>query len=339
LNRVLPWFVVMLFPAQLLAQPCADYAKAVEAGRLTDVALNELSGLARSSDGGYWAHNDSGDSARIFKLSGDGKVEGTWNMISITAVDFEDMANAPCADGSACLVVADTGNNSKDREVMALHRFAEPIGPGAIAPIETTSFKYPDGNHDAEAVFATAEAAYVINKDGNQSRLYRVPWNAEQTVTAELVTTFAEPLTVTAADLSTDGTRLLVRGYLSIAEFDVSESLVSGFAAPPKYLPYSFDGQGEAITFTGSGGGFITISEATNAVVHRHECVVPETGADAGMDAATQEDTGSTPQVLDMGADTQAANPESHADDSCAGFFPLWLLPVFMRRRRSDENH
>lgn len=332
--RVLPWLLVMLFPAHVLAQPCVDYAKAVEVGRLSDAALNELSGLARSSDGGYWAHNDSGDSARIFKLGEDGKVEGTWNMVGITAVDFEDMANAPCADGSACLMVADIGNNSKDRDVVALHRFAEPIGPGAIALIETTSFRYPDGNHDAEAVFATAEAAYVINKDGNQSRLYRVPWSPDQTVTAELVTTFAEPLTVTAADLSADGTKLLVRGYLSIAEFDVSVSLVSGFAAPPKYLPYSFDGQGEAITFTGSGGGFITISEATNAVVHRHECVVIETEADAGMDAATQEDMGSTPEVsLDMG-DTQAANPESHVDDSCAGFFPLWLLPVCMRRRR-----
>lgn len=329
-------FVLGMLPVQLFAQPCADYANGVQVGRLDDATLNELSGLARSSDGGYWAHNDSGDLARIFKLATDGSVEGTWNLVGIDAVDFEDMANAPCADGSSCLVVADIGNNSRAREVVLLHRFAEPTTAGAIALIETTSFRYPDGNHDAEAVFATAEAAYVINKDGNQSRLYRVPWNPDQTVTAELVTTFAEPLTVTAADLSVDGTRLLVRGYLSIAEFDVSSSFVTGLTTP-KYLPFSIDGQGEALTYTGSGGGFIAISEATNAGVNLHACVAePDPEVDAGTDAEIAEiaDMGDTPApVADMATETPS-KPVSHTDDSCAGFFPLWLLPVFLRRRR-----
>ncbi len=333
---LLPTLLVVLLPAQLWAQPCLDYAKGVEVGRLDDASLNELSGLARSSDGAYWAHNDSGDIARIFKVAADGKVSGTWNLAGIDAVDFEDMANAPCADGSACLVVADIGNNSRDRDVVALHRFAEPVAPGAIALIETISFRYPDGNHDAEAVFAKADAAYVINKDGNQSRLYRVPWNTGEIVTAELVTTFTEPLTVTAADLSTDGTRLLVRGYFSIAEFDVTSSFVTGLTSP-KYLPFSIDGQGEAITYSGSGGGFITISEATNAVVNHHACLaVPEPEPDAGSDASTQ-DLGNTPEPVTDMAQPQPETP-AHTDGSCAGFFPVWLLPVFLRRRREQPE-
>jgi hypothetical protein len=162
--------------------------------------------------------------------------------------------------------------------------------------------------------------------------LYRVPWNTTEVVTAELITTFTEPLTVTAADLSLEGTRLLVRGYFSIAEFDVSTSFVTGLTSP-KYLPFSIDGQGEAITYSGSGGGFITISEATNAVVNHHACVaVTEPETDAGTDASTR-DMGNTPEpVADM---AQPQVPETtNPDDSCAGFLPLWLLPVFLRRRR-----
>lgn len=316
------------------AEPCATYKQGVEVGRLTDVTLDELSGLARASDGDFWAHNDSGDEARVFKVKFDGTVVGTWTLAGVDAVDFEDMANAPCADGrGSCLVVADIGNNLKNREVLSLHRFSEPNEPGVDVVVETTRFMYPDGPRDAEAVFAQGDAAFVISKEGNQSGLYRVPWSTNEVVTAERLVQFAEPLAVTGADLSADGKSLLVRGYFSIAQFEVlgPERWAETLSQAPDYAPFRAERQGEAVVFRGGAPGFITIGESQNAVVNWYDCAAPPVSEDPiePVDPSDPNDA-STPPAAPL------------APDSCGGWVPWWVVfgPGFgaLGRRRRGKN-
>ncbi|MEZ4458750.1 MAG: hypothetical protein R3E66_03290 [bacterium] len=330
------WFVLagaLLWAATGYAEPCESYVKGVEVGRLNDARLNELSGLARASDGNLWAHNDSGDTARVFKVSTTGEILGTWNLLGVTATDFEDMTNAPCPQG-ACLIVADIGNNSTNRQELQLHRFVEPTTPQDVT-VETTTFRYPADPVDAEGVFAVQDAVYIVSKEGNLTQVFRVPWNTTEIQTAEQVATMTEPLAVTGADLSEDGTKILVRGYFSIAEFTVNGRIEDAFVSP-RYLPYAAEMQGEAVVYLKDQPGVVTIGEAVNAKVMRYACAAvdaPDVGqADMDVQAgdvgnANAEDSGSTPDV-----GTPPPTP-ARSSDGCGSVVPWWLLLGFWRRR------
>lgn len=81
--------------------------------KVQDARIDELSGLAasRAYPGCFWAHNDSGDTARLFLLNAKGETVAVVNLAGVTARDWEDIAFA-----GGYLYVGDIGDNDGDRK-------------------------------------------------------------------------------------------------------------------------------------------------------------------------------------------------------------------------------
>ncbi|GAB3383156.1 hypothetical protein NCG89_13215 [Spongiibacter taiwanensis] len=145
--------------------------------------LNEMSGLASSfvSDHLLWAHNDSGDSARLFRLNTNGEVLGQVNIRGASAFDWEDIASFKDANGNAFLLIADTGDNTGLRPFVDLYLLAEPgLDAAEAKTLRRYTVVYPDGPRDTEAVAidAVERSVYLLSKRDDNPRLYRFSLDA-----------------------------------------------------------------------------------------------------------------------------------------------------------------
>lgn len=190
--------------------------------RLAD--LPEASGVAasRRTPGVLWAQNDSGEPV-IFALDEHGAVVRRVRVAGAKVEDWEDMAVGPCPQGS-CLYIGDIGDNNGKRDHITVYRAAEPSpSEASTAFVETVHATYPDGAHDAEALFVTSSSdVFIITKgDPGPIALYHLPRPFRPGATAQLervgapatgaateVETKDRP---TAADASQDGQWIAVR--------------------------------------------------------------------------------------------------------------------------------
>jgi hypothetical protein len=235
--------------------------------------LSEASGVAasRRTPGIFWAHNDSGDPV-IFALDRQGAVTGRVRVTGATVDDWEDIAAAPCPQGS-CLYIADIGDNSGNRKHITLYRVSEPAaGDAATAPVEVFHATYPDGPHDAESLFVTRDSdIFLITKgDPGPVALYRFPkaLTSGKPMPLERV---GEPMAdakveakdrPTAADASPDGTWVAVRTTKWVAFYRTTD-LVAGRWREAFRTDLSSLGErrGEGITFAGDNA-VVLVGEA-----------------------------------------------------------------------------
>lgn len=242
--------------------------------RLAD--LPEGSGVAasRRTPGVLWAHNDSGDPV-IFALTEEGSVIRRIRVTGAKVDDWEDIAVGPCSQGS-CLYIGDIGDNNGTRDRITVYRAPEPSPQEAsTVPVEVVHAAYPDGAHDAEALFVTSDSdVFIITKgDPGAVALYRFPRPFRPGATAQLerigapatgtkVETKDRP---TAADASQDGQWIAVRTTHAVVFYRTAD-LISGrwreaFRTDVTSLR---EPRGEGITFAqqetvvlvGEGGGF-----------------------------------------------------------------------------------
>jgi hypothetical protein len=185
--------------------------------------LPEASGVAasRRTPGVFWAHNDSAD-ALLFALDDRGAIGGRVRVAGAKVDDWEDVAVGPCPQGS-CVYIADIGDNSGRRDRITVYRTPEPAPRDASTQqAEVFDAAYPDGPHDAEALFVTPNAdVFIITKgDPGPIALYRFP-RPLQTGTIMRLERVGAPATdaktvdsaerPTAADASQDGQWVAVR--------------------------------------------------------------------------------------------------------------------------------
>lgn len=201
----------------------------VEVGVTRLVGLPEASGMAisRSSPGSFWSLNDSGKPL-VSILDGSGKIARSVQVSGAAVDDWEDVSIGPCPNGS-CLYVADIGDNNSSRPEITVYRVPEPRAQdSATARPEVLSATYPDGPHDAEALFvAPGGELFVITKE-RPSVVYRFPRAADEGRASRLERVVALPLDrVTDAETSPDGTWLAVRTNDELAILR-TQSLVSG---------------------------------------------------------------------------------------------------------------
>lgn len=247
----------------------------------------EVSGIVPSptTPGLLWLHNDSGDTARLYAVATDGTVLGTLTLPGVTAVDFEDLAAAPCPDGpAACLWVADTGDNSWDdasaaRDGLAVIAVQEPavdasapFGSMAAERVWRFPFATEGGPANIEAFVALPDASALVfyEKVNDNARIFRLdaPFTEGMTAEARVASHFDTPGTGTAlrlatgADLHPGGTRLLLRTYqalwqadlTAVALDDVEQADFAEVARPAEL-------QGEAACYDETGRGVWTVSE------------------------------------------------------------------------------
>ena len=141
---------------------CEESYGPIETGAwVRETSLTEISGMVASPSREHvlWMHNDAGDDARLYAVGIDGADRGRITL-PIDAVDWEDMAAAPCPDGSGpCIWVGDIGDNDANRDSVSVYAVPEPHIDGRIVANEFWHFpfRYPNGPRDAEALVVSPE--------------------------------------------------------------------------------------------------------------------------------------------------------------------------------------
>lgn len=259
-------------------------------GMLTDTRLIEVSGIAASARnaGTLWAHNDSGDTARLFAIDESGATRVAYTVTGASATDWEDLALGPGpVGGESYLYVGDIGDNGRSRSNVVVYRVPEPTvtgsGTQALDGAAALTLRYPDGSRDAEALFVdpTTGELYIIEKSGSGGAvgIYRAPAGlAAGTVTVlTRVGTLNLPggitNAVTAADITNDGKAIAVRTYGSVRLWsrDDDQTVSAALGATECRGPVPAESQGETVTFRPDARAYYTVSEGGRADLHRFD--------------------------------------------------------------------
>jgi len=269
-RTVARFLIVALFATAATAASPAMPIRLEPVARVVHLPIAEQSGIVMSHTypGVFWVHNDSGDSARLFALTADGKVimpqwlsdeyipdapngpVGTKQpypglvIESASNIDWEDIA----LDGDT-LYIADTGNNGNARRDLGVYVLPEP-NPRAtdrqralkFLPVAYPSQKtYPgeQWHYDCEALFVFHGKLYFVTKHRAPGQinvpeisadLYRLDTAYTDRVNALALVDSKSNFGgwVTAADLSPDGKRLAVLTDFPVASVWLFDTPASG---------------------------------------------------------------------------------------------------------------
>jgi hypothetical protein len=296
-------------PAARAAALCA-LADAPLTATVQAPELVETSGLAvsrpSSNNGVIWAHNDSGDTARIIAFAADGAPRGVFELRGAEAIDWEDMAIAPIREEATPalfdMFLGDIGDNAAARTEIVVYRVREPQAApagGVIDVLERIVLRYPDTPHDAEtlmadpltgdlvivtkeiiagdsAVYVTSEAALATGT--TTATLERAGTITKATLTSGKTAPDGASALVagvgwlpTGGDISRDGALIAIRTYASVFIWarEEGQSVAEALAAAPCEAPSALEAQGEAIAFTAEGDGYYTVSEGASPTLYR----------------------------------------------------------------------
>lgn len=243
--------------------------------RMGAVDQNEISGIAlnRSCENRLWGINDSGNGPYLYLFDArSAETRCIFKLENMENIDWEEMGNFTKRDGSQGLFIADIGNNFLNRDVLAIYLFEEPscdCGQNenlSLAPdYQRIDFVYPDGTHNAEAMFFDdlTRDIYLISKTQDRSGVYLLPYpqDTENTDTLSYLGSLPFPLVV-AADYSAEAGQLMVKTYDQIFIWSNPEGkpISSLIFDVPKNAPYyPTEMQGESIAITSEG--YYTLSE------------------------------------------------------------------------------
>ena len=276
-----------------------------EVGAVPD-ELKESSGLAisRTQPGVLWSHNDSGDGPSLYAIDISGKLLGVFRVSGAMARDWEDISSGPCPaemstpappEKSACLFIADTGDNNQVRPDVSIYIVVEPrvadAGAGSSVAARTLRYRYPSGPTDAEALAVKPNGDLTIVSKGRSGTIdfYSIPAASvtKAIASSEIVTAIFAGNTgirpdqrigrlVTAAAVAPDGMTLAVRTYYQVYFFkqvtrrgqlrweDIGDSCALGDAEP----------QGEGIDYLDSKTLLLTSERARGrpGSIHRLQC-------------------------------------------------------------------
>lgn len=255
---------------------CPEYARPTRTGALEARRIDELSGLVSSqrNPGVLWAHNDSGDSARLFAISEAGALLLEVELADVTATDIEDMALGLASDGTSTLYLADIGDNDERRDEVRVYAVAEPLlsehsDKRISLEASTLRLTYADGPHNAETLlFDPIDPGLWIVTKGISANVYRASL-AGPVQKLERVSTLTFPI-ATGGSISPDGRAILIRGYASASLWlrARGSSIAEAFATTPCRVPLASEEQGEAIAFAADNLGYWTASEGENSILY-----------------------------------------------------------------------
>lgn len=253
----------------------AEFSPARTLQELTNDTLDEVSGLESSivNAGMLWVHNDSGGKSEIYLIDTLLNIKMQVKLLGIKNRDWEDIAVGPGPEvGKSYVYVGEIGDNNGKHKTKKIYRFEEPMMKDSfsleIADFDTIEFTLPFKKKDTESLMIDpiTKDLFVISKREEPVYVYQLkyPQSTHDIITAEEL--ISMPLTqITAADISPDGTEIVVKNYEYIYYWKraIGESLESTLKTKPTLLSYEQEPQGEAITFAQNGSGFYTLSETS----------------------------------------------------------------------------
>lgn len=298
---------------------CPVCGKAQTMGELpADLPEGSGLGVSRLHPGIYYSMNDSPTSdIRVTAFNEKGSLVASLKLENVHSKqgfgkggqgDVESWATGPCNPGedSNCIFIGDTGHNcarpsekcTYHRKLYSIMRFSEPkklpaAGGEASLVGERFWFRYPDGQHDAEAMFLTPQGTiYIVTKeDRGNSQIFIVPeLRLGSTVEAVQVGTISPPygeLLFTAASYKKSGNwhGISLRTYSNIFYYPIApgQAVEDALKAEPCDLPAGKLVQAEGVGWTTDGSGYITITEAgdgaapgTRGPILKVECKAPQ---------------------------------------------------------------
>ncbi len=268
------------------------YGSPVKLGELEDTTIRESSGIvaSRRNPGLFWTHNDSGDGPFLYAFDRRGGRRGVWHVKGARSRDWEDIAVGPGPErGRAYLYIGDIGDNTEKREEIVVYRISEPlITPGDAAtsksaprqtetPAEAIRLRYPDGQHDAEALLvhpATGDLYIIIKTSASRTTVYKLtaPFSASAIHTLTRVGEVSIPSVlggmITGGDIGPDGRRVILCDYLGGYELvlpsgdDIdSRSFDTIWRQPVSRVALGGRQQGEAVCYRADGEAILSTSE------------------------------------------------------------------------------
>lgn len=248
------------------ASVAATAAASSELFTYADPQIDESSGIAASSfDETFYTHNDSGDSARFFRVDAHGNTVAVYTLRGAHNVDWEDMATGTDAAGKPVLYFGDIGDNDHVRKEIAVYVVPEPHGPSSDVTWTRYRFSYPDGAHDAEALLVNPHSRriYIATKEFlNDGTLFAAPATLTTTGLNVLTAVGSVPPLTTSGDFAPDGTRVVLLTYATAFWADDVGGAWHRFKVP---LPH----QAEAIAYTRDGSSVLIGGEAAHSIVYR----------------------------------------------------------------------
>ncbi len=219
--------------------------------RIADDRIVECSGLAYAG-GWWWALNDSGNPPRLYRASAPWFEDAQeFEVPGATNVDWEELAVL-----GGDLLVCDIGDNGRRRDDLVLYR-VRPTAEG-VELVATYPVAYPDGRHDAEAVWVWRDRVHIALKDRGEEAtwVYRfdalrdareLPAGERNVATRLAALDLPRGEQLTAADVCADG-RLALLTYGRLCLYDVEHPA----GAPSR--TFQLDAQQcEALAWTAAG--------------------------------------------------------------------------------------
>ena len=269
--------VPMAFPSEPL-----DIAAVL--GTFDTTLAPEVSGIvaSRRDPDLLWLLDDGPGTTSVVGVRTSGELVTRVEMQGVEGRDTEGLAAGPCSaeDPTPCLFVGDIGDNGATRERVLVHRFPEPAPDATSTAVSTASYTHPGGPVDAEALLVGADGLPVIlTKEPDRTRIMAATAFADgvlvEVATLEIpaprrpmLTVFTQ-LSITGADASADGQRVLLRTYDHVVELtaptpDSPLDTLAGWSATE--LPAAREGQGEAIAYLDASGAYVTASEGSGVL-------------------------------------------------------------------------
>jgi hypothetical protein len=270
MNRICVFLFFLSFSAFAQQTPSTSSEQRILIHTIENPVLEEISGMAFSKvhPNRFYTHTDSGGEAAVYVLDSVGRELGKISLEGVENRDWEDIAVGPGPEGKSYVYVAEIGDNVGIHQSVHIYRFAEPgdlSGETRLKP-EILTFTYPEGARDAESLFVDPISGdlFVISKRDPENTLFRLRSDdfGKVDVVAEAVAKF--PFTsTTAADISQDGSQILIKNYFKVYYWERKEgqSVAEALSHQPRELPYVPEPQGEAIGFRPDGKAYYTISE------------------------------------------------------------------------------
>lgn len=253
---------------------------------VTDQSINECSGIvvSRKNPGGFWMHNDSGDSPRLFLVDSLGQTRLRLHLTGAEAIDWEDLAIGQW-DGHPTLIVGDIGGNARQRDDVVLYLAREPeidlqqkkeAFDQQQVPDIILRVRIPGGvtNYEGIGFDSVLSSVLLMEKSVLGGRIYSIaipPRDAssnsiEVSVDAKPIARCAIP-TATACDISNDNSKLVAINYN--AGFLFQRKLTDGQLEPwsdalnrePEFFDLPQLRQAEAICFAEDGQSVYVSSE------------------------------------------------------------------------------
>ncbi|MFB9902529.1 hypothetical protein [Allokutzneria oryzae] len=314
----------------------------VERCRIADKRITELSGLAADAKNWY-AMNDGGTRLTIYVLNKSCAVQRTITNAT-DPFDVEDLALGK--DGT--LWLADTGDNRKQRETVALHALT-PNGRSTLYRLT-----YPDGPHDVEALLLDRSGVpYLVSKEPfGDAKVYRpsgklsapgpTPLEKVGSVSLRSTSTPGGPVgagigsvLVTGGAVNADGTVVALRTYTEAYLFSAPDGdIAAALARQPVRVPLPNEEQGEAIAFD-TDGSLLSGSEGKNSPIRAIAGAVDLARSQGGGERTD------TPPPTSTEGSGQAQPPTENGTSSLGALAVAGLLAagvVFFFSRRKAKS-